>query len=208
MKIFKLVKYSILAIALSLGTMGCKKEKGPVGPSGPSGQDGTDGSDGTDGTDGNADVKSYIFIKPLWVDEPIAHWMDIDMSSILTAEMIKNDVILGYVKGRAYSLINPIPGVVSTGSTDQQYKVNIFNNGSGIYRIVSYELDGSFTPSADLKKLDWVKVVIIKASETTTTTGNGMIIHGKDAVLKQLQNANVDINNYEEVCNYYGISAE
>ena len=203
MKIFKLVNYSILAIALSLGTMGCKKEKGPVGPSGPSGQDGTDGSDGTDG---NADVKSYIFIKPLWVDEPIAHWMDIDMSSILTAEMIKNDVILGYVKGKAYSLINPIPGLVSTGSTDQQYKVNIFNDG--FYRIVSYEKDGSFTPSADLKKLDWVKVVIIKASETTTTTGNGMIIHGKDAVLMELEKASVDINNYEEVCNYYGISAE
>ena len=188
MKIFKLVNYSILAIALSIGTMGCKKEKGPAG---------------ADGATGNANVKSYVFNSPLW--QITKNWMDIDMSSILTEEIIKNDVILGYVKVTAVNAVNPIPGIVS-GTLEQQYKVNIFNDG--FYRIVSYEKDGSFTPSADLKELDWVKVVIIKASETTTTTGNGMIIHGKDAVLMELEKASVDINNYEEVCNYYGISAE
>ncbi|MBN2756235.1 MAG: hypothetical protein JXR51_03585, partial [Bacteroidales bacterium] len=165
---------------------------------------GTNGTNGTNGVDGNANVQTYVYNSPAW---GTASWMDIDMSDILTDEILQNDVILGYVKNTGFNIVNPIPGVLA-GS--KNYKVNIFNSNAGslsfCYRIVSLELDGSETLNADLLAADWVKVVIIESTNTTSVDGNGKKrLNSQQAIYDELDKAGVDINNYYQVMDYYGL---
>ncbi|MCF6367160.1 MAG: hypothetical protein L3J35_13295 [Bacteroidales bacterium] len=179
------------------------------GPIGPIGTDGVDGVDGVDGTDGNANVQTYIYNNPVWGN---GSGMYIDMSSVLTNEIIQNNVILGYVKHTGVSYATLIPGDVWTGLVHRNY--TMFVNGSPTtyssvpeynIMIVSLELDGTYTPNADLKEMEWFKVVIIEPTNITTTEGNGKSLSPKQAIYNELENAGVDINDYYQVMDYYNL---
>jgi len=55
--------------------------------------------------------------------------------------------------------------------------------------------------------VDFLKIVIIKPKELTRVIGNnsGKQLSTKEIVQNELRNANVDINDYYAVCNYYNI---
>jgi hypothetical protein len=196
----------LLLIVTIIGFMSCEGEMGPAGPTGADGIDGTDGTDGidgidgTDGIDGNANVQTYIFNNPVWTSAN--YYMDIAMPDVLTDSVIKKDVILGYIKTVGSTMVNQIPGIVY-GSKD--YRVYIFGGASNIYRIVSYELDGTPTPTDLLRTIEWVKIVIIPSTNTTYSDGNSKNINPKTQILNELEKAGVDIANYNEVCDYYGL---
>ncbi len=185
------LKY-VLFLFVIIGFVSCE------GPIGPSGLDGTDGTNGTAGIDGNANVQAYVYNNPVWGND---WWMDITMTDILTEDVIQNDVILGYVTPVGNPLVNPIPGKVF----GKDIYVTLFGS-TFIYRISSYETDGTPTPNADLVDYDWVRIIIIESTNTTTYDGNGgKSLNPKQAIYDELEEAGVDINNYYEVMDYYGL---
>ncbi len=190
MKNLKLFSFPILLVILSVGIMGCKKEKAPAGPA---------------GVDGNANVKTFIYENPSWTGN---YWMDINAG--LTDDQIKNDVILTYIQLTTFNnLLLCVPGdVVGYYFSNQFYNSSNIPIGIGDVRIICKTEAGVGWPTATLPALDLVKIVVIKSTGTTTVTGNGMILSGKDAIMHDLESANIDVNDYKAVCNYYGVSAE
>ncbi len=185
----KLFSYIILSTVFGLMTYSCT-EDGAMGPA------------GVDSTDGNANVQTYVYNNPTWNG---SNWLDIDMNGILTDDVIENDAILGYMQITSISSLSiSIPTYINS----KFYETVIFNSQSaslaGVYRIISREQDGNSTPNANLEALDWVKIVVIESSNTTTGNG-GKIINGKEAVYQELRDAGVDITDYDQVATYYGI---
>ncbi len=195
MKTISKLMYVILLTVLTV-FVSCKGEMGPAGPAGKDGIDGKDGADGQDGVDGNANVQTYIYNNPAW---GLGAGMDIDMTDILTDSVIENDAILTYVKHTAQGLINSIPGSVWNGNY-RDYAVFLHTND---LQIVSLEMDGSFTPHANLWAIDWVKVVIIES--TNITDDGAKSLNPQQEILYNLDKAGVDVNNYYQVMDYYGL---
>jgi len=181
------------------GSVGATGTNGTDGADGTDGSDGSDGTDGLDGVDGNANVQTYFYDNPAWGG---GSGMDIDMTGILTTEVVENDVILSYIKNTGSTEVYAIPGWVWIGTGYRQYAA--FVNAIPIFRIVSLELNGSFTSNANLVDADWVKIIIIESTNTTT----GRVANPQQAVYNELEMANVDVNDYYAVCAYYGINPE
>ncbi len=195
-KLMYVVLISVIAAFAS-----CKGEIGPVGPAGANGTDGTNGTngtDGTDGTDGNANVQTYVYNNPIWSS---GSFMYIAMDDILTADVIANDAILGYVNfgNDTYA----IPGIVWNGE-NKQFKV-YFSASDERLTIASHELDGTYTPIANLFEVSFVKIIVIESTGTTTTDGNGKSLSPRQIVYDELKNAGVDVNDYYQVMDYYGL---
>ncbi len=192
MKNLKLFSFPILLVILSVGIMGCKKDpiKAPAGPA---------------GVDGNANVKTFIYENPIWNG---TYWMDINTG--LTDDQIKNDVILTYIElTNLNNVLRSVPGDIDVYYFDK-FILNSLSIPSiiGGIRILCRNQAGAGWPTASLPNVNFVKIVVIKSTGTTTVTGNGMILSGKDAMLHDLESANIDVNDYKAVCNYYGVSAE
>ena len=184
------LKYVFFLIVIA-GFVSCKGEIGPPG---------ADGIDGIDGTDGNANVQTYVYNNPEW---GIFNRLDIHMPDILTDDVIQNDVILGYIKVSGIPYTSPIPGKFDDFAT---YEVMLFGGTDNLYRVLSYESNGSPTPNLDLYILDWVKIIIIDSANTTTYDGNGgKSLNPQQAIYDELEEAGVNINNYYEVMDYYGL---
>ena len=197
MKTIKFFSILLLSVVLMTSVTACK------------------GDDGADGQDGNANVQTYVYNNPAWDAAPNTSRMLIDMSSVLTNDIIENDVILGYVKNTNMSYVFPIPGDVWTGVVHRNYTMYINGSPSSYttvpdfnIMIVSLELDGSYTPNSHLREMEWFKCIIIESTNTTTATGNGRSVSPKQAVKNELADAGVDINDYYAVCAYYGINPE
>lgn len=202
MKNLKLLSFAIMSVVLSLGIMGCKKEAGPTGPAGANGQD------------GNADVKTLIFNNPDWSSGTSR----MDLNTSFTDEQITNDVILTYIQlSTSSNYMMSVPG--NNGSF--YFHTYFFNSTTGTpslagdCRLFCSDLFGVLTPNVSLPQVNFVKFIVIKSSGTSYESGNGMIQNGngmiqngKETILSDLQKANVDVNNYEEVCAYYGVVAE
>jgi hypothetical protein len=186
MKTIKFISYFAFMLFLGISLSSCK------------GEDGADGAPGPAGADGNANVQTYIYNNPTWNGS----FINIEMSGILTADVIKNDVVLGYVNfgNDTYA----IPGIVWKNSVNKQFKV-FMQSSNETYAIASHELDGSYTPPANVFEVAFVKIIIIESTNTTTNTGNGKMINSKQAIYNELQAAGVDVNDYYQVCAYYGI---
>ncbi|WP_341225230.1 hypothetical protein [uncultured Arcticibacterium sp.] len=220
MKKIKFFNYSVIALIFSAAIFACTGEEGPIGPAGPAGPagsngvDGTDGTNGTngvdgtngiDGTDGNANVQTFKFVNPSWTG---SYWMDLNTE--FTDQEIEENVILGYIQLAEKSQYTiSIPG----SNPDFKFINYLFNSNvattrlSGTYRILCYEEDGGILANADLPEISMAKLVVIEGTGVTTKDGNGRFASRKEAVLQELRAANVDISNYNEVCNYYGIAA-
>lgn len=200
MKTIKFLTYTVLVLFLGLAISSCKGDDGADGTTGPA------GIDGIDGQDGNANVQTYIYNNPSW--NTSGPGMFIDMEDVLTNETIELDVILVYVKHGIY--VNPIPGLVWSGSWYRNYSVFFYDSNQTPPEnllIVSLETDGNPTPNANLAPVEWVKVVIVESSDATSTIGNGKSAdHSKQEIYTELKNAGVDINDYRDVCDYYGIN--
>ncbi|GGG42442.1 hypothetical protein [Bizionia arctica] len=194
-------KYVLLAL-LVVFSFSCSTEDGEQGPIGPA------GVDGTNGENGNANVQNFMFNSPSW--NTIGSGLYIDLTGIITDDILENDVLLTFVKFSVIDLVSSIPGSVYVNGY-RNYPVLFGNStstepGPYVMAVISMEMDGSFTPNANLEPVDWVKLIIIESSNTTTSNGNGRVMSGKETVLQELKDAGVNKDNYEEVCDYYGIA--
>ncbi len=201
-------------LILTIVFISCSKD----GEVGPKGTDGTDGVNGIDGVDGNANVTTYLFNEPEWGSSGS---MRLDMTGVLTTEVVTNDVILVYVRrntGNNSKRVFQIPGWVhgSFPNFPTQMMTPYFNDseggagGSGIPESVyvsSRTIDNVGVPVAELIPLEWIKVIIIKSANTINGKSSKDITP-KDSVLNELKTAGVNINDYYAVCEYYGIAPQ
>ncbi len=204
MKTIKCFAYAVFVLFLGFAISSCK---GDDGTDGINGIDGATGPAGADGQDGNANVQTYIYDNPIW--NTSGSGMFINMEDILTTKTIDIDVILVYVKHGIY--VNAIPGLVWAGSVYRNYSVFFYDSNQSppeSLLIISLELNGNVTPNANLAPIEWVKVIIIDSTNVTNTNGNGKsMTNSKQEIYNELENAGIDINKYDEVCDYFGISA-
>ena len=179
MKTMKFFVYAVFVLSLGISFNSCKGEDGAPGPA------------GQDGVDGNANVKTFIFTNPTWDS-----FSRIELSvPDITSDVVDNDVILGYWYDD-----------FDWTSTNAQYWGGILRDWAsvGTFTIEALEIDGTVdsTPPQVYK----AKVVIIESTSTTTTSGNGKNASPKQAIYDELKSAGVNVNDYYQVCDYYGIN--
>jgi hypothetical protein len=202
-----LKKISRLTILFVLGAMAlaCSGEDGMDGDIGPQ------GTAGVNGIDGNANVRTFVFNEVEFSSESIV----LDMTGVLTSEVVKRDVILVYLRvgneslasrGRVFNLPSRVLGSFTDGIPTQfiDFWLDDFENGSPeriIVRTRSIE-DTTLFPD-ERTPVDWIKVVIIESTITENLSGKSMSSTNK--VIDDLKSAGVDINNYYSVCEYFGV---
>ncbi|MCF6347131.1 MAG: hypothetical protein L3J20_02370 [Flavobacteriaceae bacterium] len=180
-------KYVLMALIMVV-SFSCSPEDGADGAQGPAGQDGTNGQDGEDG---NANVQTFIF----------------DISGVsgssytqsipeLTQDVIDNDVILGYVNRGAFQY--PLPAIKVQGIYDIRT----------LYRVGNYLMNFDLSSNGNNHNisagdLEELKIIIIESSNTTA--GRSTSTSKKQNVFNELKAAGVDVNNYNEVMDYYGL---
>jgi len=203
MKRMKLLGYVLFSLLIGIAMVSCEGPMGPAGTAGADGIDGVDGTDGIDGLDGNANVQTYVFNNPEW---QYSFYMNLYLTGIIDSTVMADDVILCYVQFTMYiNSVYPVPGNMPN---DQYYRS--YASESGTYTIISYENDGTATPTASLKPLNWVKIVIISSSNVTSYDGNSVSpsksgVSKKELLLEQIKEAGVDLDDYYDVCNYFGL---
>ncbi len=206
------IKLSLMILTILF--MSCSKD-GADGAIGPKGENGSDGVNGIDGVDGNANVTTYFFNEPEW---GFGGSMRLDMTGVLTTEVVTNDVILVYVRrnfGNSERVFQ-IPGwvhgefphfptqMITPYFTDSEGGAGAFQNPESIY-VISRTIDDVGVPVAELIPLSWIRVVIIKSANTIT----GKYNHNtstKESVMNELKISGVNVNDYHAVCKHYGIA--
>lgn len=169
------LKFILIAL-FTLAITACSSEDGKDG------LDGIDGEQGIPGQDGNANVTSYIFkniIFEVGVSDPI-------YVQAITQEILDNGVVLGYLHEESTPEWYPLPFVSGNGH------ISIYIVALGLVVIES---------TSQTNPLD-LRIVVIKGS-----AGNGSKNSGdknsSQAIYDELKAANVDINDYDAVLNYY-----
>ena len=190
MKTIKCLSHTIIALLISFSISSCK------------------GDDGNAGEDGNANVETIRFQSPQWdtSTHTLFKQMTLQVPEI-TYDDINYSVILHYIsfQNQDYTLLpvaNHFINGVGPGFSISASPSNL-SSTIRISKTTNVALPNP-TPS-----VDFLKIIVIKPSNITTHTGNGArAISTKQRIMKELQNANVDINDYNDVCNYYGINPE
>ena len=219
------LKYGLLIFFLVFTSCSKDGEDGAIGPKGedgaigPKGEDGIDGVSGIDGVAGNANVTTYIFNEPQWSNgNPL---IVLDMTGILTTDVLTNDAVLVYVRsntGQNSQKVFQIPGwvhgsfpnyplqMITPYFTDSEGGAGGFQIPERIY-ISTRSVDNVTILTSEAVPLSWIRVVIIKTANTITGKSNKGLA-SKDKVLNKLKIAGVDVNNYHAVCKFYGIAPE
>ncbi len=195
MKAIKFLTHSVFVL-VSILMLSCSGDDGATGATG------ADGTNGIDGTDGNANVETIIFENPTWQITATYTVMDLSLASI--SINYENDVIIGYY----------IDGVLTTSwipvdseyCCDNNYLRSYISGSSHKFRIFAHLSDGTYDPTPPTIT---VKIIVIKGNNTTTIVGNGgKQLNPKQQIKNELKNAEININDYYAVCNYYGVNPE
>jgi len=182
--------YVLMALIMVV-TFSCSPEDGVDGIDGAQGQQGPAGQNGVNGQDGNANVQTFIF--DISGVSGTSHLQSI---SELTQDVIDNDVILGYVNRNGFQYPLPAIKVQGTYNIRTLYKV-------GQYDIYFHLSSNGNSHSIAAGSLEELKIIIIESS--VTKAGNSSNTSKKQNIFNELKAAGVDVNNYNEVMNYYGL---
>ncbi|WP_273567984.1 collagen-like triple helix repeat-containing protein [Maribacter halichondriae] len=200
-----------LMAALSIATTSCDKE-GPIGPegpqgspgmqgiqgepgeAGPAGQDGingTNGTNGTDGQDGSANIDYLTF------DVSAASGTSFELSANpLSANIVEEGTVLAYLNVGSEWYQIPNQRITTNGFSLIDIATSFIDNGSNYLFKMTFLRDGiPFAIAAG--DLDTLRLVNIRPSSSGKSTGN-------DA-LKMLKDNGVDVSDYYQVMNYFGL---
>ena len=202
----KFFTYGLLIF--TLGFTSCSKD-GEVGPIGP---DGINGTNGTNGEDGNANVRSFVFND---VGFSGGESIFLDMTGVLTKEVIQNDVILVYLRvgnesiasrGRIFMLPGKVIGSFPDDIPSQyiDFWLDDKENGSPErIQVRTRSIENTTLLPDERTPVDWIKVVIIESTLTETLSGNS--VNSSAKVLAELKTAGINVNDFSSVCEYYGV---
>ncbi len=193
----------ILAIG---GLVACEGPEGPEGPAGQKGDQGIQGAagpqgpageDGEAGKDGNANVTmikllgdDVIWEEGDYLGRP-ANTFSLEAKAV-NSDIIDHGVVLGYCRMDASWYQLPFIYVF-----DASYVQHIFHTFSlNTITLYAYDTDGVLEPSM----INEFKFLLI-TDNTITTKGAS----AEDNILGKLKEAGVDVKNYYEVLEYYGV---
>ncbi|RLD52989.1 MAG: hypothetical protein DRI94_01360 [Bacteroidetes bacterium] len=183
----------VILLAVITAFVSCKGEIGPAGPAGADGTDGINGTDGADGTDGNANVTASAWITPVW-SETNAIYGTFDYSdATITSDIMSSGVVLSYADWTGLEqFIYALPfSYDDSGSGIVSVNFSIFSGGIEWW----YSAETNFTPNTNAK----LRYVIIPASSSNKS------LNPQQEILYNLDKAGVDVNNYYQVMDYYGL---
>lgn len=174
------------------GTNGVDGIDGIDGLDGADGTNGVDGVDGANGADGNANVRTLSY-----------NMSDKSGASIpttvpeLTEAVLSYDLILGYLSksGGGYS---PIPSPIYAFSLNDNYDIAV-DLAVGKYWMHFYEVGTENLKSVSAGKMNHLKIIIAKTGSATLKRS------GKSDLLKDMKSKGVDISNYDDVMDYFGL---
>ena len=179
-------KYVLMALIMVV-TFSCSPEDGADGAQGPAGPA---GQDGTNGQDGNANVQTFTFD----TSTENGQFWSINAPQ-LTQDVLDKDAILTYLR-RSNGSYYSVPGT----SFGDEIKAALLLSTVEFY---FYNRLSGANVTPDVGNYDLLKLVIIESSNTTA--GKGTSTSKKQNVFNELKAAGVDVNNYNEVMDYYGL---
>ena len=180
----------MLLLVIATVSISCKGPQGPEGPQGPA------GPQGPQGPAGNANVISSAWITPSWVSGSYygSQGYKYDWSvSDLTQSVYDSGVILVYWKNwqdEVYQL------PINAGGAHDTY-FNFYAHVGSI-TLWAYNLDGTAMSSAPPSSNKFRYVLI---PQGTSSRPAGDI----NALRQDLARQGVDIDNYYQVCDYFGL---
>lgn len=218
--IAKLFMLSLMTLAFII--ISCTKEgpEGPAGEQGISGQDGLDGMDGADGqngtngTDGNANIQSgtVILNNEDWEWLGIRYWFFTSEAAInkftrsaeltipeISQDIYDNGLVLVYLK--VQQSYRPLPIIWDRGDYNTHIEFE-YNNESLILHYFFDRTGNTFPPNLETYDIrsDIFKYIIIQGNPIT-----GKSTVSKDIILQKMVKAGVDVNDYKQVADYFGL---
>lgn len=178
----------MLLMLLAAVSISCKGPQGPEGPQGPA------GPQGPQGPAGNANVISSAWITPSWVSDSYygnsGYKYDWSVAD-LTQSVYDSGVILVYWKnweGKVWIL----PQTLASGNEVFDYVVRV-----GQITLWYYKTDGSSASSPHSSNK--FRYVLIPQGTSSRPAGD------INALRQDLARQGVDIDNYYQVCDYFGL---
>lgn len=154
------------------------------------GQNGADGQQGEAGQDGNANVIASDWIASDFSTTPSSH-AGFDVVDInINEENVNGAAILSYGKYLGTDVVIQIPFV----SFNYSYSTALLP-GHNIIRFVGTTTDGA---SVLFTSISHVRYVIIPPG--------GRSAGGREAILNDLRNKGVDVNDFASVASHFGLS--
>lgn len=188
MKTINFFAYTVFVLFLGVAISSCKGDDGADGADGIAGADGLDGAAGQDG---NANVQTLTYD----ISAEIGSEIQTPVPEF-TQSVLDNDVILWYLK--ADIIYYAIPGAVDGGN----YLARCFAiEGASYVRFVNWDGTNHTIP---VGYYDNLKIIIIESTGGKSVGSD----NSQQEILTELKNAGVDINDYHDVCDYYGINPE
>lgn len=197
-------KFKYLAsLFLIVGLFACEGPPGADGIAGADGADGADGIagidgvDGTDGTDGNANVTivSLLLADITWIEGSYlgrtANVFDLTESAV-NQDVIDHGTVLGYCFLTSKWWALPFIWENNSGTSTQHILHSYALNTISLY---AYETAGAMSAGG----ITEYRFLIITDNTVTKSTSS------EAAILDKLKNAGVDVNNYYEVADYFGL---
>lgn len=177
------MKKVVVILGLSVLTViSCKKE-GPAG------------KDGKNGANGNANVHTYFFDTVSWNG---GNTIIVDLPNV-TGAQYQNDAFLEYASignGIFYPAQGPGPNAT------YQYRSYYWLNGVITFVLRTHNWDGTAYNGAD--SIHQLKIVHIESSDQQVL-GINKKGNATDRVIEELTKNGINPNDYEAVCNYYGV---
>lgn len=170
-------QFRLLMIAFMAIMTACSPEDGKDG------KDGEQGIQGPAGQDGNANVTSYLF-----ENVPINVGQNPFLIPEITKDIIDYGVVLGYLASNSGSRWFALPFVNELG--DEIRILYIYEGGLMLISNVAARADFRF-------------VVIEGSAGNRPNKEEGK--SSKEAIYEELEQAGIDINDYNAVANYYNL---
>jgi len=182
-----------------VGPKGDTGATGQTGPQGPAGQDGQDGLDGQNGQNGNANVTiiSLMSTDITWLEgyylERLSNVYAFEAPEV-TDDIINHGTVLGFclISEEWHSL--PIVWEDTDGLT-RAYVIHTYSPNT--ITLYAFQTGDVLDPSV----IEEYRFLLI--TDNTVTPAKGMSSDGD--ILTRMAEAGVDVENYYEVLDYFGI---
>ena len=192
MKLSKLFVLGLMAVAMAF--VSCSGQDGEQGPKGDPGESikGDPGTPGTPGADGSANAFTYDLV---FESSPVGQSNFSLKVPQITQEVLEEDTILVYFAKGDAETVYPVPGT----SLDGTVSIRVLMSLEALsFTVFDWNGNQIGLPPA---QVDYVKLIIIE----NTGTEDAAAKNGSEAILAQLKAADVNVGNYQDVVNYFGI---
>lgn len=204
-----IVKFRSLLILTALaGLFSCEGPEGPMGPAGqkgdtgPAGPAGPTGQTGQAGKDGNANVtvisllsKDITWLEGEYLRRP-ANFYSLEDAPV-NDDIIDHGIVLGYCSIFDNWHILPVTYENMDGS-EREYIIHSYS--ANTITLYAYKTTGVMEPDPDV--ITEYRFMLI----TDNTVMGKKGLSAKDNILMKLKDDGVDVNNYHEVADYFGLN--